>query len=69
MYLCVEFESADSQVHTCETLISSDGVDLNKMVLPDGRAYCSIRLIVVEIKGFLRIKEFTLYKCMLVSFV
>lgn len=36
LYLGVEFKSPDSQVHPREALISSDGVDLNELVLPYG---------------------------------
>lgn len=52
-YLSIEFESADSQVHPSEALISSNGVNLYELVFPYGWAYCSIRLIVVEVEGFL----------------
>lgn len=55
-YLCVEFESSDSQVHPCEALVSSDGVNLNELVLPYGWAHRSVRLVVVQVESFLQNK-------------
>lgn len=52
-YLRVEFESADSQVHPREALISSNGVNLYELVLPYGWAHCSVWLVVVQIESFL----------------
>lgn len=54
-YFCVEFESPDSQVHSSKALISSDGIDLGELGLSDGRAYSSVRLIVVQVKCLLLI--------------
>lgn len=56
-YLSVEFKPADSQVHPGEALISSDGVDLNELVLSYGRAHRSVRLVVVQVEGFLWNKQ------------
>lgn len=52
-YLRVEFESADSQVHPREALISSNGVNLYKLVLPYGWAHRSVWLVIVQIESFL----------------
>lgn len=56
-YLSVEFKPADPQVHPREALVGSDGVNLNELVLPYGRAYRSVRLVVVQVKGFLKDKQ------------
>lgn len=49
----VELESPHPQVHVSETLVGSDGVDLGKLTLPDGRANIPVGLVVVEVKGLL----------------
>ena len=56
-YLCVEFEPADAEVSPGEALVSSDGVDLNELVLSDGRAHRSVRLVVVQVEGLLEHKQ------------
>lgn len=52
--LSVELEPANPQVHPREALVCSDGVDLDELVLADGGAHGSVRLIVVQVEGFLR---------------
>lgn len=56
-YLSVEFEPADAQVHPGEALVSSDGVDLNELVLPYGGAHRPVRLVVVQVEGFLQHRQ------------
>lgn len=51
--LGVELQPADAQVHPREALVRGDGVDLDELVFPYGRPYGSVRLVVVQVEGFL----------------
>lgn len=51
--LGVELQPADAQVHPCEALVCSDGVDLDELVLPYGGAGGPVRLVVVQVEGLL----------------